>query len=277
MSASAAVLAAGCGGRHVAHPHYPDGPFYDGIIIGLDHGEHKIRYQVVRNEKLLQGDMVLRPFKNRSGVGITAFALADISHRWPNRTISYCLTSSLNDTQKTEARDAMFAWSSNANVVFHDDGSPCEGASSHPSATQVQFTSWDQPYCKATVGYTGEATETVLITPDTNYCDTGTVMHEVGHLLGLQHEQSRPDRGQYIVIHKENIQDDQGDQFDIITNDVTTLNSPYDCASIMHYTATTFSKNGEPTITAKDPSTCHISDEERLSSGDIAAVRAMYK
>ncbi len=37
-------------------------------------------------------------------------------------------------------------------------------------------------------------------------CDKkGIVIHEIFHTLGRWHEQARPDRNEYIVIHPENI------------------------------------------------------------------------
>ena len=49
---------------------------------------------------------------------------------------------------------------------------------------------------------------------------------------------------------------------------------PYDYGSIMHYPATAFSKNGQPTIVTKNGAT--IGQRQGLSPGDIAAVQSMY-
>ena len=60
--------------------------------------------------------------------------------------------------------------------------------------------------------------------------------HEIGHAIGFFHEQSRPDRDNYVTIHYENIEDDAYGEFKKHgAQMLTTNNIPYDHASIMHY------------------------------------------
>lgn len=86
---------------------------------------------------------------------------------------------------------------------------------------------------------------------ETPGCDSvGTAMHELGHALGMEHEQSRPDRDEYVKIYSHRIEDGNADQFTKSENG--DMERPYDLMSLMHYESDAFSKNGKPTIVAKD-------------------------
>jgi len=66
----------------------------------------------------------------------------------------------------------------------------------------------------------------------------GTIAHEVGHAVGFWHEQSRPDRDVYVVVHRGNISDGKLYNFQTRTwAEIVTLNVPYDLGSSMHYGA----------------------------------------
>lgn len=104
-------------------------------------------------------------------------------------------------------------------------------------------------------------------------CGLGAAVHEIGHALGLWHEQSRSDRNNFIEIIWENIIPDQMHNFDMHAQDGEDL-GPYDYGSIMHYPATAFSVNGGATIRAVGGA--EIGQRSGLSQGDIAAMKMMY-
>ena len=59
------------------------------------------------------------------------------------------------------------------------------------------------------------------------------------------HEQSRPDRDEYIQIFYQNMDHSAKNQFDKYDKDnYDDLDAPYDTCSVMHYRYTTFSKDG---------------------------------
>eukprot|EP00931_Biecheleriopsis_adriatica_P043245 TRINITY_DN24731_c0_g1_i1.p1 TRINITY_DN24731_c0_g1~~TRINITY_DN24731_c0_g1_i1.p1 ORF type:complete len:594 (+),score=77.92 TRINITY_DN24731_c0_g1_i1:75-1784(+) len=81
--------------------------------------------------------------------------------------------------------------------------------------------------------------------------DVGTTLHELLHALGMDHEQSRPDRDTYITVHEDNIQFGKASQFSITRG--ADCNRPYDILSLMHYGRSEFSvqRGVQPTITVK--------------------------
>jgi len=104
-----------------------------------------------------------------------------------------------------------------------------------------------------------------------------TVAHEFIHALGFFHEQSRPDRDEYIEIVYENIIDDMAYNFDKFTEDqITLLDIPYDYESVMHYAWKDFSKNGLPTIIAKKDPTVVLGQDKFLSPIDVLELRRLY-
>ena len=80
----------------------------------------------------------------------------------------------------------------------------------------------------------------------------GTVIHEMLHASGFWHEQSRPDRDEHVEIFWSNIQPGMEDNFARYSRaEVSTLSLPYDTDSVMHYSSTAFSRNGQYTIKPK--------------------------
>ena len=60
--------------------------------------------------------------------------------------------------------------------------------------------------------------------------------HLIGHVLGFFHEQSRPDREDYVKIIYENILPDKITDFEYYSSSViNTFGFPYDYSSIMHF------------------------------------------
>jgi hypothetical protein len=83
-------------------------------------------------------------------------------------------------------------------------------------------------------------------------CAVGTILHEMGHIIGLYHEFQRADRNNYVTVNYNNVIKGSWGNFEILTDDVQTL-GPYDYASVMQYPAYSFSRNGGPVIETIPP------------------------
>jgi Astacin (Peptidase family M12A)/Chitobiase/beta-hexosaminidase C-terminal domain/Divergent InlB B-repeat domain len=94
--------------------------------------------------------------------------------------------------------------------------------------------------CEANEGY--DAVPAQPMTGST-LCTIGTLLHEMGHVIGLWHEQSRPDRGTYVTVSYPNVIKGSWGNFQSNADDEQIL-APYDYASVMHYLPYSFSATG---------------------------------
>jgi hypothetical protein len=106
----------------------------------------------------------------------------------------------------------------------------------------------------------------------------GTIVHELLHALGFWHEQSRPDRDDYITLALQNVRADLAFNFDkAALSSVDLLGTPYDFASIMHYEWNAFSMNGKATIIPKKAGVELLNAKYKtLSPIDIQEIRKYY-
>ena len=191
------------------------------------------------------------------GVGITGARF-----RWPRGLVPYVVQSSLTNQQRVT--DAMRHWTQRTKIRFVRRTSA--NASRYPN--YVRFI--PATGCWSQVGMRGGRQDIGLA----GGCGLGATIHEIGHAVGLWHEQSREDRNTFIRINSANITSGREHNFNQHITDGDDY-GPYDFGSIMHYGATAFSRNGQPTIVPLRPGVT-IGQRSGLSAGDVAAVRAMY-
>jgi len=106
----------------------------------------------------------------------------------------------------------------------------------------------EKPYISVIDGdgcwsYVGRiVTEKQEISLSTRGCvSEGIAQHEFLHALGFWHEQSRPDRDDYVKVVEKNIIESAKINFNKQTG-ANSRGSPYDYASIMHYPKSAFSR-----------------------------------
>ena len=106
------------------------------------------------------------------------------------------------------------------------------------------------------------------------YCSFSAIVHEIGHVLGLWHEQSHLDKHKYIIIHEENIHPGLEPNFDKETV-VSSLGVPYDINSIMHYNTTAFTLPNTITVPPKEKD-FPLGLAPELSPSDIKQINLLY-
>jgi hypothetical protein len=152
------------------------------------------------------------------------------------------------------------------------------------------------------------------LTLGTGCIHEGTIMHEMLHslgnyngvvylfqniskisqtieslILGFWHEQSRPDRDNYVNVLYANVQPGNAmhrerkhvDHMLSINRRslhplVVPMGFPYDYNSLLHYGTDYFTVNGKPTLVPKD-SSAKIGQRNVLSATDILEVRRYYQ
>ncbi|KAH6922823.1 hypothetical protein HPB50_019411 [Hyalomma asiaticum] len=107
----------------------------------------------------------------------------------------------------------------------------------------------------------------------------GTIVHELMHAAGFDHEHSRSDRDQYIDVFTENAEPENVEQFDKLEPWQNRLLTPFDKDSVMLYGSETFSRQpGLVTMLAKDGSRLkEVYDKSGLSASDARRINMLYR
>jgi hypothetical protein len=135
--------------------------------------------------------------------------------------------------------------------------------------------------CASFVGRQGGGQQVVLAPG----CGVPQIIHEIGHVVGMFHEQSRNDRDQHLTVLLTNVPSDRRHNFNQYLSAGFDF-GPFDFNSIMLYPPRSFSSTGQPSMTrVGDPNgfqdfglfTPGVGGvTQGLSAGDIFAVDAIY-
>lgn len=197
-----------------------------------------------------------------------SIAIPERTQSWPDGVIPYTMDASLPASAQRTIASAIDHWNEVGGVSLLPLAQ-VESLSNDPVRDSVRFVIGD--YCASWVGRQGGQQDLWVALN----CPVGSIMHEVGHLLGLEHEHTRPDRDQHIKVNWENIQSDKRHNFETAPAR-SRLPGAYDVDSIMHYGAYNFSIDGKPTITLLDGTTTGIGQRIAPSPGDIQAIESIY-
>lgn len=167
----------------------------------------------------------------------------------------------------------------NINAAIAESNSQLAGVVQWISATasdvdlvNFNFTAGQQNgSCESIVGMQG-GTQTIGGAAN---CTTVTVLHEMGHALGLYHEQSRADRNTYIDYQEANVDKPLHSNFDIIQGAV--VSGLFNYASIMEYGAFIDSRYGVSPVIETIPAGIVLStDLPQYTTGDLDAIERLY-
>lgn len=123
--------------------------------------------------------------------------------------------------------------------------------------------------------------QTIKLKPNTveNGCfRLYTIVHEFIHAFGFHHMQSSYNRDLFLQVIWENITPGTENNFALYGTDrVTHFAVPYDYGSVMHYSATSFSINGEDTLVpTQSLDGLKMGQREHMSEKDILRIKRMY-
>ena len=234
-------------------------------------GTQKVWYQSTgTGSVIVQGDMKF-PEDQLSGgqKALYGYAVMKEERLWPDGIIWYQYEDGLDESIKTAFENGVKTW--NDKVKFQ-----WKQKAPDQDTYYVFVKRWYEGGGLSTVGRLpepGKNYQELLLDID---CQTRCLKHEMGHVMGLWHEHSRPDRDQYIKVFYENILPDNRAYFITGSLQDSQQLSPFDFDSIMLQGSYYLSKaNDRKSLSRLDGSLIEVTDS--ISDQDVLAVNKIWQ
>lgn len=165
---------------------------------------------------------------------------------WDFGVIPYEMAPNLSDAERARIRASMDVWSRTAPVIFV----PRTTQTGFLPVTRDELQGPEASPCFARLGHApGVVSRLNLGNACWNDRTNGTILHELGHVLGFSHEHQRSDRDTYITIDFGNVAENARPNFNKLTFPAP---GPYDFHSVMHYGSDFFALDrSRPTISPR--------------------------
>ncbi|MCA9835935.1 MAG: hypothetical protein KC422_03435 [Trueperaceae bacterium] len=226
---------------------------------------------VMDGDYVFEGDLIVGKVGDETALKTQAAFTPQKDDLWPNGVIPYKIEGVFSEAQKKLIYEALDHWSTNTNISFIN----VNDLSLKTPNDYVVFVP-DATRCNSWVGRGNGGRRDIKLQPK---CDKTSIIHELGHAIGILHEQTRSDRDTYITVTTGNIMAGFANNFDKRTPDKVKDLGPYNYDSLMHYSSKAGSRDFCcEVITPKDPKITKetLGSNKELDDGDIAATNEMY-
>jgi len=224
---------------------------------------------VVIDDMIYGREQYIKDYFNLSSFG--GAGVSNEKWRWPKRIIPYAIGAEYSAGRKKMIQGAMQEWMDKTCIVFAEKGSAKAAEAGHPHAINIG----SHAGCYSYVGYQGKDHPVSLQLGSCTH--HRIILHELGHTIGLHHEQCRPDRDSFVKIVYDNVPSVRKFNFDKVKG-TENYGIPYDYCSIMHYGNMAYSPNYKYTILTTDPKyQMRIGESQHLAFSDSKIINLMYK
>jgi astacin len=261
------VVAAAAGAVSLLAGQLPRPRILTGIWRGIP-----VHYVIKHRLPIFEGDIILdhvlsHPVENRSHrtIGPRSFGIAYTSYLWPIagmvHHVPYIVS---NNTANVTTAIGMFNNALGGVIQWV------------PRTTETDYVNINldpNNFCSCGESNVGRVGSEQTLNCAIN-CTPSGLLHEMGHTVGLWHEQSRPDRDNYITLDYNHIRADSVGNDDKLMDNAQILGL-FDYGSIMEYFAFNLTADGvqtRQTIPAGIP----LSNTTTYTAGDIDELRRLY-